>query len=725
MEGTHESGKTAISQKFLETLTQVKSTEPEFSRIQYLVQMQLGSVDMDVTAIYSILEFQGAMTQVKHFRDFTDEGKSTILHSVIAVDEMDSSNNRFHDVVSKGFTIGEGGLFFPCGISSMNISKSSKETPLLISKVAIKKTEIIKSADLTSENIQKVVKSQRFDSIYVDEKTGSESHPFKENYILLNSHQILPSYLVFIKYVERSFGICEVCCKSPVKVYCENDHLDMCQTCDMEYHPLDNKVSARHKRVDILEKNLEYDFCKIHTKVKKESFCVNCRISLCINCQLNGFHADPRYKSHKVVSMHDCFEFLKDTRKVKSPMMIKIKNKVTNLYNQVKSQSSKCMAALAQVEKQLQKIYQQTQANLVSLRQKYLDDLLSMEVGYRHKLDEIVWMEYFIKFQIDKVKPADYIQRYFTHLTMQEDFFKGMVMPTEEEADMNFDFELQGSLKIVNKSMVHQMATPVKSSKINDSELAMSEVLSESMVFMQPAQLNSPEPQSKLNKGSRKGSLKLPIINLETPTHCNFTRFGSENRELMLKNKLIARTIGTLSIAFRGSKILVKEDKRASLCLNLIKDGSLIPKMILRAHYIKSHMPTIGSLIDLFVSINGPILLMASYEGKVFGAFCDTPWQAEGTFGGMSCFIFSIDNNLRISPVVTVSPGRNKRTLVFSQDDSFGWGATDLVMDQSFTWLNDIHCDYTTHGSEDMAPHPLCDRKQFQSDGIEVWSISY
>lgn len=716
-----DSEKTVISQKFLETLTQIKRGDQEFIKIQYLVQMHLGSVDTEVTAVYSLQDLQGSMAQAKNYRAFVDEGRPTILNSVVAVDELDSTSNRFQEVISKGFTIGENGLYFPCGISALTLPKSGKEVPLLMTKIAIKKTEIIKSADLSTQNISQVIKSQRFDSIFVDEKSGSDSHPFRENYILLNSHQILPCYLVYVKYVEKTFGDCEVCGKQAAKVHCENDKLDMCQTCDAQYHPPSNKVATLHKRVGILDKNLDLDNCKLHPKVKQESFCVDCRKSLCVNCQLGGFHSDPRYKGHKVVSAHDCFEFLKETRKVKSPLMIKIKSKITNLYNQVKSQSSRCMAALDQVEKQLQKIYQQTQANLVSLRQKYLDDLLSMEVGYRHKLDEIVWMEYFVKYQIDKIKPAEYIQRYFTHLALQEDFLKNMVVPDEEESEMSFDFELQGGLKIVNKSTAPKKTTAFDFSQINSSnETHMMIPASSNMTNIQ-----SPDTQSITSRSSKRGSLKLPVLAYETPLHCSLPRFGSENKDLLSKNKLLPRTIGTLPLAFKGSTLLNSSEIRSVVFLNLVKDGSLIPKMALKSRYLKGQMPPVGSMVDLFTSIEGPLLLVGSVKGKVFGAFCDMAWQAEGTFGGFGCFIFSIENNLRLSPIASLPPSRQKRTLVFSQSDSFGWGATDLVVDHSNTWLNEVHCDYTSPGNESLDKHPICGQKQFQVDELEIWSISY
>lgn len=712
--------KPTISQKFLETLTPIMASDPEFSRVQYLIQMHLGTVDLEVCNLYSLLDFQGSLKQVMRFNEFTEEDKVTILHSVISIDEMDHSQNRFYDVISKGFNIGETGLYFPCGVSQIQISKSGKVAPLLLSKIAIKNTAILKSESLNTESIKQLSKTTRYDSIYVDEKSSSESHPFKENYILLNPDQILPSYLVFVKYVEKSFGLCEVCGKHSSKVFCENDNIDMCAACDVEFHPSSNKVAAKHKRVGVTEKKIVLDFCNFHPKVRKDSFCVICKKSLCINCQLNGFHSDPRFKEHKLISAHDCYEFLKETRKVKSPLMIKIKDKLSNMYSQVKSQTSRCITALDQLEQHLKKIVQETENSISQLKEKYLNQLLSMEVGYRHKLDEIVWMEYFIKYQMDKIKPAEYIDRFFTHLTFQEDFFKGIVTPSNDLLESNFTFELQGNLKIVNKSISSITSSPSKNFKFDMEDMSMSRSISDSQVLVSPL-TNDQQSGGRLN---RRGSLKMQSPSLEPKSQSDLTKQGNENKDILSKLKLLPRLIGNLPMAFNDSHIVVNPDHRKMLFLNLVKDGS-IPSLKFKAHYIHSSMPQVSTLVDHFVAMNSPLLLVLSTKDKVFGAFCDSPWQADGQFGGMDCFIFGLHNNLRLVPIATLPPGRTKRILVFSHSDSFGWGATDLTVDQSFTWMNAINCDYWAPGVESVGPHPLCGENNFKIDEMEVWSVTY
>ncbi len=89
------------------------------------------------------------------------------------------------------------------------------------------------------------------------------------------------------------------------------------------------------------------------------------------------------------------------------------------------------------LEKQLDQAFTKLKSEMSGLKQKYTDDLSSMEIGYKHKLDEIVWMEYFIKFQMDKIQPGEYIDKYFTHMGMQEDFLRNLVIP--DNKDVNVD----------------------------------------------------------------------------------------------------------------------------------------------------------------------------------------------------------------------------------------------------------------------------------------------
>lgn len=129
--------------------------------------------------------------------------------------------------------------------------------------------------------------------------------------------------------------LCEICNQSPAKVYCENDRLDMCYQCDEEYHPNSNKVASKHVRVELSQKEISSEACRLHPKQKKDIYCFDCRQSLCLSCQAGGFHSEPKYSRHKVSSATDCYQFLQATRKSKSPTLVSIKAKLLQYHSAV------------------------------------------------------------------------------------------------------------------------------------------------------------------------------------------------------------------------------------------------------------------------------------------------------------------------------------------------------------------------------------------------------
>lgn len=192
----------------LEGLSEIKRGEIEFEKTEYLIQMHLGSVSAKISKLYSLADTDTNQSLVKKFKIFTNEGgKPTLLHSVIPVTELDAATNSVNDVISRGFDVPESGVFVPCGISNLKIDKSSGEIPVLLCKVAVKRTHSLKTSELSLEKIHTLYRSQRFDSILVQDEEEKDEHPFKSNYILFNDKQILPTHLAILKYVEITHGV--------------------------------------------------------------------------------------------------------------------------------------------------------------------------------------------------------------------------------------------------------------------------------------------------------------------------------------------------------------------------------------------------------------------------------------------------------------------------------------------------------------------------------------
>jgi hypothetical protein len=315
----------------LRTLREVSSEDREYTRVEYLCQMHLGSINAKIHRVYALNEQPSYQPVLSRYRQFLQGGRCTIMHSVINSQDLDPITNNLPDVITRGYNTGDTGLFFPCGISTGQVSRGMGEGVMILNDVAIRHTQRILTKDISADSLYRIASSQKYDSIYVEEGSegGEGVHPFRHNYVLMDRGQILPTHIAIIRYAETNYGQCEVCGNNAARVYCENDNLDMCLSCDTEYHREDNRVSSKHRRVDIGEKEVGVENCPVHPKMKRETYCMHCKLSLCTNCQISGIHSEEGMRDHKLVSAGECYTFLKDTRRLKTPLMAKIKGRLT------------------------------------------------------------------------------------------------------------------------------------------------------------------------------------------------------------------------------------------------------------------------------------------------------------------------------------------------------------------------------------------------------------
>lgn len=132
------------------------------------------------------------------------------MSSVILASELDQASNHYLDIISKGFTVGDSGLYFPCGLSNLKLEKGQPDALLVVSKVAVRRTEAVKLEQVNKDLMEAIQRTKRVDSLFVEEEDSGDRHPFKSNFILFNSEQILPEFLVFVRSHELSYGVLTV-----------------------------------------------------------------------------------------------------------------------------------------------------------------------------------------------------------------------------------------------------------------------------------------------------------------------------------------------------------------------------------------------------------------------------------------------------------------------------------------------------------------------------------
>ena len=71
------------------------------------------------------------------------------------------------------------------------------------------------------------------------------------------------------------------------------------------------------------------------------------------------------------------------------------------------------------LEGKIKAIYEEASKKLKTYASQTLEKITCYETSLRKKLDELVWMDYFLRYQIDFLDPQKVINNFFLHQTLQ------------------------------------------------------------------------------------------------------------------------------------------------------------------------------------------------------------------------------------------------------------------------------------------------------------------
>jgi hypothetical protein len=182
----------------------------------------------------------------------------------------------------------------------------------------------------------------------------------------------------------------------------------LCKDCDLTMHPGDMKIKQRHHRVPINLKPLRYDYCEKHPNNYKELFCVKCRNEMCISCKLIGDHSQGELGEHVVWPINECFNNLRESKDNYTPQIKEMKNKLG-----LASKSISLKEKFNSVESEIKSIAENLQKKLRKFSNMSLEKITNFEFGLKKRLDELIWMDYFLRYQIDSEEPQKVIKNFF------------------------------------------------------------------------------------------------------------------------------------------------------------------------------------------------------------------------------------------------------------------------------------------------------------------------
>ena len=99
-----------------------------------------------------------------------------------------------------------------------------------------------------------------------------------------------------------------------------------------------------------------------------------------------------------------------------------------------------------------------------------LEKVTNYELALRRKLDELIWMDYFLRYQIDYLEPQRVIQNFFTHQKLQADIINNMILPSENEINIGGDFEVIGNIEIISSNLRNKIQINTGKKKDNEEE---------------------------------------------------------------------------------------------------------------------------------------------------------------------------------------------------------------------------------------------------------------
>lgn len=154
--------------------------------------------------------------------------------------------------------------------------------------------------------------------------------------------------------------------------------------------------------------------------------------------------------NHEVVSLNDCYKFLKKTKKRKTEQMKNLSKMIKQHAKKLDIRIRKMTRDFERLETQIYNIYQRAMIKLIQIKKDNLNILESSHIIMKNRLNELKWMEYFTKFQIDYIPPEDFIHLNFTHQRMQNLLYRNMTLPGLELYEKHSDFKVAGEIELID-----------------------------------------------------------------------------------------------------------------------------------------------------------------------------------------------------------------------------------------------------------------------------------
>ncbi|OII75945.1 B-box zinc finger domain-containing protein [Cryptosporidium andersoni] len=279
-------------------------------------------------------------------------------------------------------------------------------------------------------------------------------HTFRHEYIIYESSQVVPQYLVQFEYdssIPELFAVpwCDECQDAPAILWCQADTAKLCDSCDERLHR-HNKLVSRHVRIPVNQMPRASGCCPVHTMDNLEEFCTLCNVPMCRLCRPAHAHTEEstsslimpigrayRAQLERHNKPHPCL----NSRKIE--LLEKLESQQI-IYNDVRTN-------MFDVEQRIYALLENSMRQLQIAIEAKINTVLCEQLIFNQLLQQLEWSEGFLQYLQSVLPPADFLFAWLRHCHYREEIFQLCDLFTDDNKFLP-DLRLVGRVDILSES---------------------------------------------------------------------------------------------------------------------------------------------------------------------------------------------------------------------------------------------------------------------------------
>ncbi|EAY05200.1 B-box zinc finger family protein [Trichomonas vaginalis G3] len=678
-------------------IPQLSPYSNEFGLVQYIMQNQLNTPKFKISEMYDI----GEAKQINEFNSYVEKlPVANIVDIFLNVKEL---SQPLADIMHRGIKLRQkGGLKIRVG--SIKLDETAKSYQYIHCIVALGNVINFQREDCETSD-------ETYATGEVPESYLGTNHSVRISadgeYIIYNQSQIKSVHLV--RFLggdnaasdKKEVHYCSNCGKPNATLWCEQDQVKLCTKCDAELHN-GNKLLMNHKRRPISEATAETIPCPHHPSSMLQYYCEKCHMPVCMECKISGNHSKGEFQNHKLIPLtkayNDGLNSIKKLSAILNGRISKLKGDLQTATTRLNTLNENTRAVEAEINRLAQEAI--TQLRLLSGRKA--TTIKSVKAELQRKLDEVEKYEENIQFHKTNSDPVTFLNALTHRNEIIDELKAGTDIPSLPRS--NDQFAVYGKLEVSKLDVDDE-----SDSAVSETDAGMEPEPDNSATMSREVTQNSQdeEPEEFDERYLKPQEKKAHFTKLAKIASRKEQKYSSKGMKLNFQPFFESKLVVDAEMQRRLYMCLpFKEMPETHMMFATYRDGRSIPKL--------------HKMIDN----KGITIIVASANDRLFGAFCATKWNSDGTpFGkGSSTFIFSLTEDAFIP-----NHGQAEEQIcMVGERDKLEFGNGDLVFagnfDECHSELENSYTIGVAYGS-DTAMNFLTGAKDFAVDDLEVWGF--